>query len=152
MNAVRLDGVGDMDQVLVDHGHKGDVCLRGQVAEDLIEGLDVVGPVVGRQGDAGEQNFDVRGFERGQDLIEVAAGLIERQAAQAVVAAEFYNDDFRMKAQDGEQAGDGIFGGGAAGALVDDLVVVALGVELPLQSVREGLAVWRPWPAVMLSP
>ena len=87
--------------------------------------MDVVGAVVGRQGDAGEQNLDVRVLKRGEHLVEVAAGLVEGQAAQAVVAAELDDDDGGMQAQDGVQAGDGILGGGAAGALVDDLVVVA---------------------------
>ena len=76
-----------------------------------------------------------------EHLVEVAAGLVEGQAAEAVVAAELDDDDLRMQAQDGRKAGDGVFGGGAAGALIDDLVVVALGVELALQGVREGLAV-----------
>ncbi len=37
VDAVGLDGAGDMDQVFVDHGHKGGVVFGGQVAEDLIE-------------------------------------------------------------------------------------------------------------------
>ncbi len=102
--------------------------------------LDVVGAVVGRQGDAGEQDFDVRVFERGQHLVEIAAGLVEGQAAQAVVAAELDDDDFGMQEQDGAQTGDGVLGGGAAGALIDDLVVVAAAVEVPLQGVGIGLA------------
>ena len=76
-----------------------------------------------------------------EDLIEIAAGLIERQAAETVVAAELDDYDLRMQAEMDVKAGDGVLGGGSAGALIDDLVVVALGVELPLQGVREGLAV-----------
>ncbi len=33
-----------------------------------------------------------------------------------------------------------VFGGGSAGALIQDLVVVAAAVHIPLQSVRIGLA------------
>ncbi len=83
--------------------------------------MDVVGAVVGRQGDAGEQNLDVRGFESGQHGIEIAAGLVERQAAEAIVAAEFDDDDGGMQEQDGVSSGDGILGGGAAGALFTTL-------------------------------
>ena len=47
MNAVLLNGVGDVDEVFVDHGDKGYVVLGGEGTEKLIEGLDVVGTVVG---------------------------------------------------------------------------------------------------------
>ena len=77
--------------------------------------LDVVGTVVGRQGDAGEQDFDVGVFERGQHVVEIAAGLGERDAAQAVVAAELDNDNFRVQEEDGVQCCYGVLGGGAAG-------------------------------------
>jgi len=53
VDAVLLDGAGDVDEVLVDHGHEGRMMLGGEVAEGLIEGVDVVGTVVGREGDAG---------------------------------------------------------------------------------------------------
>ena len=60
MNAVLLDGAGDMDKVFVEHGNKRRVVLRGEIAKGLVEGVDVVGAVVGRKGDAGEQDLDVR--------------------------------------------------------------------------------------------
>ena len=79
-------------------------------------------------------------LERGEDLVEIAAGLIERKAAQAVVAAELNDDDCGMHAQKGRQAGDGVLGGGSAGALIDDLIVIAAMDEDLLQGVRVGLA------------
>jgi hypothetical protein len=42
--------------------------------------------------------FDVRVFERGQHLVEVAARLVGGQAAQAVVAAEFDDHDLGVQA------------------------------------------------------
>ena len=78
MNAVLLDGVRHMDEVFVDHGDKRGVVFRSNVAEDLIEGMDVVRAVVGRKGDSSEQDFDVRAFKRCEHLVEVAAGLVER--------------------------------------------------------------------------
>ena len=41
-------------------------------------------------------------FESGQHCVEVAARLLQREAAKAVVAAEFDDDDRRMQQQDGE--------------------------------------------------
>ena len=140
MDAVWLDCAGDVDQVSVDHGHKGGVVFGGQVAEELVELQDVLLAVVGREGDAGEQDFYVRAFERGQHLIEVAPGLAEGQAAQPVVAAELDDDDFGAQEQDGAQAGNCVFGGGAAGALIVNCVAVAEAVEFPLQRVGKGLA------------
>ena len=120
-----LDGAGDVDKVFVDHGDKGGVVFGGQVAEDLLEGVDVVGAVVGREGDAGEQNFDAGSIQGGQDLVEVAARLVGGQAAEAVVAAELDDDDFRVQEQDGADLDDSVLGGGATGALIGNLVVVA---------------------------
>jgi len=127
-----LNCARDMDQVFVDHRDKGDVVLGCQVAKDAIEGIDVFLAIVGRQGDAGEQDFNVRAFERGQHLVEVAAGLVGGQTAEAVVAAEFDDDDFGVQEQDGAKACNGVLGGGAAGTLIVHLVVVASAVEIPL--------------------
>ncbi len=68
--------------------------------------MDIVLAVVGRKSDAGEQDLDVRVFESGQHLVEVAAGLVGGQAAKAVVAAEFDDDDFGVQQQDGVEVGD----------------------------------------------
>ena len=125
MDAVALDSVMDVDQVFVDHGHKCWVMLGGQVTEDLFEGCDVVAAIVGGQRDAGEKNFDVRVFKGCEHLVQVAAGLVRGETPEAVVAAEFDDDDFRMEQQDVVQIGDGVLGGGAAGTLIVHLVVVA---------------------------
>ena len=125
MDAVLLDGAGDVDEILVDHGHKRNVMPGGEVTEDLLERVDVVGAVVGREGDAGEQNFDAGSIQGGQDLVEVAARLVGGQAAEAVVAAELDDDDFRVQEQDGADFDDSVLGGGATGALIGNLVVVA---------------------------
>jgi len=140
MDAVLLDGAGDVDEVLVEHGYEGGVVLGGEIAKGLVEGLDVVGAVVGRQGDAGEQDLDVCGFKGGEHGIKIVAGQVGGQAAEAVVTAEFDDHDFRMQGQDGGETGDGVLGGSAAGAFVDDFVVVAVGVESLLQCVGVGLA------------
>ncbi len=63
-----------------------------------------------------------------------------RETAETVVSTEFDNHDFRMQGEDGREAANGVLGGGAAGALVDNFVVVAVCVEALLQEVRIGLA------------
>lgn len=105
----------------------------GQIAEELIEGVDVVWPVVGRKCDAGEENFDMRCLERGDDLVEIVPGLVEGQAAEAVVATELNDDDGGMKTEQIGQAGDGVLGGGSAGSLVKNAIGVAVAGEDALQ-------------------
>lgn len=126
MDAVLLDSAGNVDQVLVDHGNKGDMVPCSESTEDLVEGLYVVRPVVWRQGDAGQQDLDVRGFERGKHLVKIASRLVEREAAQPVVAAKLDDDNFWMKPQDGRKTDDSVLGCGSAGTLIYDLVVIAL--------------------------
>src|ERR1035437_9626739 len=137
VNSILLDRAGNVNEILVDHGHKCNMVPGGKSTEDLIERLDVLGPVIGRQRYAGQQNLDVRGFERSQHLIELAPCLLERQPAKPVIAAKFNNDGPRMNAQYRRKAGDSVFGCSSAGALIDDLVVIALGVKLTLQCVRK---------------
>ena len=140
VDAVLLDGAGNVDEVFVDHGNEGGVVPGGEVAKGLVEGLDVVGAVVGRESDSGKQDFDMRVRESRENSIKVVAGHVWGQAAEAVIATEFHDHDFRVQAQDPRKAGDGVFGGGAAGALVADFVVIAAGVEFLLQKVGKGLA------------
>jgi hypothetical protein len=67
-------------------------------------------------------------------------GGVGGQAAQAVVAAEFDDNDFGVQAEDDRKTGHGVLGGGAAGALIAHFVVVAVVVELLLQIVGIRLA------------
>src|SRR5579863_710153 len=82
----------------------------------------------------------MRFLKRGEHLIEIAARLIDRQAAEAVVAAELHDCDCGVKTHDGGEGCERILGGGAAGALVDDFVGIAVRVEHFLEEVRIGLA------------
>jgi len=85
MNAIGLNRAGNIHQVLVNHGNEGCVVLLGEAAKDLLELLDVLLAVVGRKGDASEQDFDVGVFKSREHCIEVAACLVRRQTAEAVV-------------------------------------------------------------------
>lgn len=82
----------------------------------------------------------MRSLKRGKYLVEVMTSLVERQSAQPVIAAKFDDDGFRVKTQNRRKAADSVLGGGSAGSLIDDLVVVALRIELPLQRIGKRLA------------
>jgi hypothetical protein len=140
MNAVLLDGAGYVDQVFVDHRDECDAMFGGEVAKDLVEGLDVVGAIIGRQGDAGKEDLDVRGLQCGEEVIKVLARLIGGYTPKAIVTAKFDENHSRTSLDDRIYVGDRIFGGGAAGAAVLHLVFVAALVEIALQCVRKGLA------------
>jgi putative ABC transport system ATP-binding protein len=141
MGAVGLERAGDVDEVLINHGHKRDVVLSRERAEDAVEVADVVLPVVGRQGDAGNEYANAGLPQRSDDLVEVLAAFGQGQSAQAVIAAELDDDDGGVEAQNAGQVGERVGGGGAAGAEVAHRVVVTLGFEHLLKLVRIGLAV-----------
>jgi len=71
---------------------------------------------------------------------EVGLGLVEGEAAEAVVAAEFYDYDLRVAGDDAGEAVEAVLGGVAADAIVEDVVTVTLGVEEALEVVGVGLA------------
>jgi len=144
MNAVRLDRSRNVDQVFIDHRNKGDAVARCKLAEELLKGLNVIRAIIRRQRDSGQQNADVRGFESRKKLVEVAARLIERQSAQAVVAAELDDDHLRIQLENRRQAGESILGSGAACAPVENLVVVARGVQVALEEIGVRLAFGKP--------
>ena len=129
MNAVALNGSGDVDEVDVEHGNEGDVMLCGEIAKNLLERVNVVGTIIGRKRDAGEQDLDVSAFEAAENLLKIFPRLVDRQTAQAIVAAELNDDDFRVHAQNEGKSADRVFRRGAAGALIDDVVGVAVRCE-----------------------
>ena len=105
-----------------------------------VEFFDVVGAVAGGKGDAGEDYLGAALLQLVEDGGEVGLGLFDGQAAEAVVAAELYDNDLGMAGDDELDALEAIFGGVAADAGVDDVVVVAVGVEEALEVVGVGLA------------
>lgn len=114
--------------------------LGGEFAEGGFERVDVIGAVVWGQGDAGQQDLDVRVLERGEDRIEIAAGHVGGEAPQTVVASKLDDDDGWVKREDVGQAGHGVLRGGAAGALVVELPLVTGAVEFALKGIAVGLA------------
>ena len=79
-------------------------------------------------------------LQRADDRVEVCCGLGDGQAAEAVVAAELHDDELGLRAMTRCDAVEAVLGGVAADAGVDDVVVVALGVEVALEVVGIALA------------
>ena len=152
VGVVALHHAGRAVDVLQEEGQQAGrgTSLRGSVG--LVELLDVVGAVVGREGDAGEGDLDPRFLEGGDDGVEVGAGVFDAEAAKAVVAAELDDGDRRGGGRGLRQAGDAVFGGVAADAEVDDAVVEGVLVEVGLEVVGVAVAGSVPWPAVRESP
>src|SRR6266568_3194623 len=140
MNSVRLDDVRNIDQALVDHGNKGRVVFGSKNAKDLIERLNVIAAVVGRQGDAGKKNFNVGVFERCYHYVEIAASLVWWYTAETIVAAKFNNGDGGVELKDGAEIGNRIFGGGPTRAQIRYFVEVTALIQIPLQGVGIRLA------------
>jgi putative ABC transport system ATP-binding protein len=144
VDAVALNGAGHVHQVFVDHGDKRCVVLLGEVAEDLVEPANVIRAVIGRKRDAGEQHLDMRGGKSGENVIETLAALFEGETAEAVVAAEFDDYDGWTRGENGANADCSVLGGGAAGALIFNGVLVAALAEIALQGRRIGLVGLKP--------
>lgn len=140
MGVVRLHGAGDAVDALKDEGQKGDAELFGERGVHGVEAGDVVFSVVGRKGDAGEGDVGAGGLELADDAGEVGLGLGEGKAAEAVVAAELDDDDAGVAGDDALDAVEGVFGGVAADAGVENEVGVAVGAEELLEVGGVGLA------------
>ena len=72
---VALHHAGDAVDVLEQEGKHGDAVFLCEQAVGLVELADVVGAVVGREGDAGEGDLDAGVLQRGDDGVEIGAGV-----------------------------------------------------------------------------
>ena len=140
MGGVFLHVAGDVVDVFEEEGEERYVVLLREGGVHGVEFFDVVGAVAGGEGDAGEDDFGAAGLELREDAGEVGLGLLDGQAAEAVVAAELDDYDFGVAVDDELDAAEAVLGGVAGDAGVDDVVVVAVGVEEALEVVGVGLA------------
>lgn len=140
VGAVVLHHAVDAVDALEEEGEEGDRVFFGEQGVGLLELLDVVGAVVGREADAGEGEAGVAGAESGEDGVEVGAGVFDAEATEAVVAAELDDDESGVEGDDAVDAVEAVLGGVAADALVDDAVGEVVGVEIFLEIVGVALA------------
>lgn len=119
--------------------HRDFVFLRKQ-GISLVELPYVVRAIVWREGDSGEDNFCSAGFESPDDLVEIGAGVVDRNSAKTIVATKFDHNNGRLQSEDAIQAFDAIFGSVAANAFVDDAVGIAMLVKIGLEIVGIALA------------
>ena len=140
MGAVALHHSGDAVDVLEQEGKQGNAVLLCDEGVGLVELADVVGAVVGWEGDAGEGDASAGVLQGGDDLVEIGAGVCDGQAAQTVVAAELDEDDGGVEGENAGETLEAVLSGVAADALIVDAVVDVALVEGGLQIVWVALA------------
>jgi hypothetical protein len=144
MNAVCLDGSGNVHKILVDHWHNCCSVFCSEVREDLVELVNVVWAIVGWEGDASDQYFDLCILKSREDGVEIGTRLVEGKATEAIISTELNNDDCRMQGNNRMKANNRVFAGCATGSFVRNFVVVAKFVEVALKGVWIGLARHEP--------
>lgn len=125
VDAVGLDGSGDVVDVGVEEGQERDTELFGSQHVSFIDALNVVLTVIWRESDAGERYLYTRVLQRGDDLVEVGARGGDGKAAESVVASELYDGDGGMRGDHAFEPVDGVFAGVSADAHVENAVVIA---------------------------
>ena len=137
---IALHHAGHAVDVLQQEGKHGDVVFVRDLRVIVVELLDIIRTVVGGQGDAGESDLGARLLQGGDDLVEVVAGIADRQTAQAIVASELYDDEDGMKREHIGEARDAVFGCVSGDAEVFYVVLVTELVEIFLKVVGVALA------------
>ncbi len=120
---------------------QGSALLRGDGGENFLERAREVAAHRGWHLHAGEDEFGGRapGAHAREDLLEVGAGDVGADAAQAVVAAECEHEEIDGLAENPVDAAQAAGGGLAAETGVDDAPVEAGGVDLGLEEGGVGL-------------
>ena len=131
--AVRLVQDRHAAHAFEQEGDEGDVQLLRDARIDRREAAGVVGAVVGRDLHAEEEDAGAGCAGAAEDLAQVPLGLLERQAAQAVVAAEPHHHQVGMLAEQPAEAGEAAGRGVAAHPGVD--------TRIGVPSCREPLAI-----------
>ena len=140
VGSVLLHHAIDAVDALEEEGKKGDGVLFREQGVGLLELVDVVGAVVGREGDSGESDLCAAGLEAREEGIEIGSCVLDAQTAEAVVAAELDDDEGGVEGDDVVDAIEAVFRGVSADALVDDVVAKAASVEVFLEVVGVALA------------
>jgi len=123
-----------------EEGEKRDGVLLGEQGVGLLELVDVVRAVVGREADAGESEGDLAPFQLREYGVEIRAGVFDAKAAEAVVAAELDDNKSGVQGDDVVDAIEAVFCCVSTDALVDDVIVKSASVEVLLEVVGVALA------------
>ena len=114
--------------------YPGDMVFVREALIDILEVTGIGWAVIGRQAHAEQYYLDIAVQRRGDDMIEVTVHLRERQSAQAVITAQFHDEDIRvMTFQEWEYAAASSGGGFTADAGINH----AAGGALPLHAFFE---------------
>lgn len=143
VDAVGLVEAGDPADVLEEEGDEGGVVICGQFGEDVFECVGISGAHIGRDLHAGDDDRGVGvvclyGVDDG---LQVGDGSVEGYSAEAVVAAEFEDEDVHRLAKDPADTGAAVGGGLPADTGVDDCVGQAEGIDEAADEGGEGL-IW----------
>jgi hypothetical protein len=135
MDVVGLEQLAPLRHPFEQEGHQRRLVAARQFGVAALEGLDVIGAVVGGQPHAGQHDAGLArlgGIEHG---LQVVAQGRHRQAAQAVVAAQGDDDHVRLgPVERGAEAAAPARRGVAADAGIDDAIIQALRAQAPLRA------------------
>lgn len=140
MGLVALHHAVDAEDAFEEEGEHGNVVFFREEGVGVVELFDVVGAVVWRKRDAGDNDFGSAGFEGGDDFVQIGTGVFDGEAAEAIVSSELDDDDCGLHGDDGVDTPDAVLGGVAADAFVDDAVVITLCIEVGLEIVGVAFA------------
>ena len=125
MNAIRQQQFFIESDTFHEKFYPRQAMFRRDVAERGFESLAVSGTVIQRYLDSEQHHGSTGVLGRNNDFIEIAAQALWRKAPQAVVGAEFQDNQFGLEAlQRLIDPRDGAFGGFTANAGVDDTMFV----------------------------
>ena len=142
VDAVGLVEAGDAADVLEEEGDEREVVFGGEGGEDVAKGGGVGGAHRGGNLHAGENDAGggVLGFYGVDDRLEVGGGAGDGDTAEAVVGAEFEDEDVHGLAEDPADATASAGGGFAGDAGVGDGIGYVEGVDAVFDEVGEALA------------
>ena len=131
--AVGLDVALDSEDVLKNKGQQGDVVLLRKLRIHAVEASDVVTAVLRGEGDSGERDPCSTLLDLLDHCSEVLLSAADRQAAEAVIAAELEDDDLWFLSEDAMEALQAVLGSVSADAFVEHTVVIPAGIEETLE-------------------
>src|ERR1700688_4620476 len=134
MYSIGLHEIRELRDVVQQEGHQGQFFVARQIAVTQAKLFRVFRAIVGRHPYPQQQYLGARRRREVDHAQQIGAHLRDGQSAQAVIAAQFQNDDLGvMQVERPRQPREAACGGLPANAGVDDLVTVISILEPRLQ-------------------